>query len=884
MNLKNLYLLTFIILSLTSQIRNSSKNSVTNDVFPKYLGSNMVEEIEKLLLLLPENNLISFNDSLINVTLYNTSNSSFKSEKMGIDFKNCLTILQKVYDLDPSYDNANINSNEEIFKRYYFIIIKIELKKILSNETSNDVYNNDTVIYDNNIKKYPTNHIEYIIFDGRTKKRLNASYCNDLNIQISYPIINEIGLNLSLSKRLYEDFGFDVFDPKDALFNDFCMNFTSDKNTDLSIKQKRKIYYQNVSYCDENCTYIGVNYTTNKAICACEVKSNSMIYNDISNSFKVDSHNTRNETFNAADVSVYVNYKVLTCYKQVFNLKRLKYNFGSYAIIILFSLYTICIIHFYCRRKTNLMYFYQRIQTINKTNTDKNKEHNDNIKTGVEDRNKDNSEEDNNKIKVERYGNIIISDISCPPTKKKVKLKNEEQKGDEINHIRYRMNTDVALMENENNTNSNQESNRKKIKITSLISTINTSPFEEGEGIEMSITKSNNIKLKRTYSSSNLNYTLYNFDKLNKESTIFSNLNYSMELPIPNYNTISYTNPSLKSKKKQKRPVIRKKTRKKFKKFKIYNNFLNLFDINNDNNNKEDQDSYKENIIKNSSKSNNVDNNNIGTSTINREETPILRKEFGGTKKKQKTNTGKSVNFIKNIKNTYNQNNKNLFIDFNQMKFEIAILIDNRNFCKKYLDELRDKYIIFISIFKDETMFKQLIFSTYILNLSIDLFFNALFNSDDYIEKRYDLEPIYEIFINYPKEILSSFSSQFLVKLLEIIIDYKALELFIKRISIQNKKYFKSINYLMKKYEKKIFIYVCISYVLFIFIWYYCTAFCTTYQNTQGSLAYDSLESFVLNLVIPVPMSFLTVFLRHIAIKKLSKILFFISNLVKVLS
>ena len=85
-----------------------------NREIPSYLSSNIIEDIKNLLFILPEDITISFNNSLINVTLYNTSDKSFSYEKMNINFENCLTILQKVYDLDPFFDYTNSNSNENI--------------------------------------------------------------------------------------------------------------------------------------------------------------------------------------------------------------------------------------------------------------------------------------------------------------------------------------------------------------------------------------------------------------------------------------------------------------------------------------------------------------------------------------------------------------------------------------------------------------------------------------------------------------------------------------------------------------------------------------------------------------------------------------------------
>ena len=48
-----------------------------------------------------------------------------------------------------------------------------------------------------------------------------------------------------------------------------------------------------------------------------------------------------------------------------------------------------------------------------------------------------------------------------------------------------------------------------------------------------------------------------------------------------------------------------------------------------------------------------------------------------------------------------NKNRKRFFDDFDEMKFEIAILIDNRNFCEKFICELKVKmYNYFVIIQK----------------------------------------------------------------------------------------------------------------------------------------------------------------------------------------
>ena len=352
---------------------------------PKYLSSNIIEDIRDLLSILPEDKIIPFNNSLINITLYNTSDISFSYDKMNINFENCLTILQKVYDLDPFFEYTHNDDNE--IKRIFFIIVKIELDRKLikyrnitfmnnsnitndfhmdfQNNINNNIINNSI---NNNITKRPTNHIEYLIFDGKNGLLLNTSYCNDLNVKISHPIVDKNGIDLNISKKLYEEYKIDVYRTNDSFFNDFCMNYTSDKNTDLTIGQRRSYFYQNVSFCDSNCTYIQVNYTSNTAICACVVKDTIM--NDALLSGGED-YKYHEFTYN--EVESIINYKIILCYKEVFNLVRLKINVGSYVSIIIIFFYTVCVIHFRFNRKRNVMSFFQKIKLkIEKNKNNKN--------------------------------------------------------------------------------------------------------------------------------------------------------------------------------------------------------------------------------------------------------------------------------------------------------------------------------------------------------------------------------------------------------------------------------------------------------------------------------------------------------------------------------
>ena len=965
-----LIVLIFISFFLISQHR------ILNSI-PEYLSSNIIEDIRNLLFLLPEDKIITFNNSLINITLYNTSDIYFSYDKMNINFENCLTILQKVYDLDPFFDYSN-NNNNEIYKRCFFIIIKIELDRSLirnngslinnnnyslennnysisdniSNNTSfnnnsNNLYsynsdincnnnnNTNTNYNNNNITKHPTNHIEYLIFNGKNGNLLNTSYCNDLNVKISHPIVKQNGIDLNTSKKLYEEYKIDVYRTNDSFFNNFCMNYTSDKNTDLTLSQRRNIYYQNVSFCDSNCTYIEINYTSNTAVCACEVK-NGIMNDALLSGADIHDHNN---SFTYKDVVSIINYKIFKCYKEVFNGKRLLINVGNYASIAIIIFYTLCLIHFCKNRKRNVMYFLQRIKIkinekklneekkgINEKEENNEKDNNNNLNQEKKDSNDDyNSyilDEDKSvkfsKNKSININGIIITDISNPPLKKKkIKITSNNNYNDDnakrLHNIEYimksnenitretntlvhnygdiKIDTGDELLNKKNEEknwndiitlkrkNSKKNNHKKHIQLTSGMSSSILSSTKNNT------IKSNDRKLDNS-SNKTITQTNNNLDNYNNLVNLFPSFNYSVEIPISNIlpsflkpktnlinsinsrnNYINNLKDSSTSQNSQNNFIIKRCKTKCNNAF--YNNFINKYDIisekENDNNN-ENCECINNNCIDIS----NI-NNNKNNFTLRRTK-EIVRKKRAKERK----------NLKDSIKN-YNRNN-NLFVEFDDMKFEIAILIDNRNFCEKFICEVKENCIIIILFFRNDIMFKQIKLSLFILSCTLDYFFNAFFYSDIYLQQRYEEDELITLLIDYPKEIFSSLASQFIVKLIELLMEDKALSLFLKRIASQDKNYLKGVNYLLKKYEKRFYIYISIGYFILGITWYYSCAFCTVYQNSQMKLLYDTLESCAINIIIPFPISFLSVSFRHLAIKKLNKFLFFISNIFRIFS
>ena len=165
-----------------------------------------------------------------------------------------------------------------------------------------------------------------------------------------------------------------------------------------------------------------------------------------------------------------------------------------------------------------------------------------------------------------------------------------------------------------------------------------------------------------------------------------------------------------------------------------------------------------------------------------------------------------------------------------------------------------------------------------------DLALNALFYFDDKISKKYRLAQSLFIF---------AFSNNITVILLSTFIGFILFALFTKLSNSVNsirevfrkeeeklrgdKKYKinnirkreiqNEINNILNKYKIKIIILIVIEVLIMVFFWYYITAFCQVYSNTQTSWLWDSLLSMLSRLVIDLLLCLIFAKLYRIAIE-----------------
>ena len=72
---------------------------------------------------------------------------------------------------------------------------------------------------------------------------------------------------ISLSEQ-----GIDIFNPRDTFFNDICHPYDDPNGKDIILNDRRTDIYQNATFCQYGCSYLGMNYNLMVSNCKCNSK------------------------------------------------------------------------------------------------------------------------------------------------------------------------------------------------------------------------------------------------------------------------------------------------------------------------------------------------------------------------------------------------------------------------------------------------------------------------------------------------------------------------------------------------------------------------------------------------------------------------------------
>ena len=170
--------------------------------------------------------------------------------------------------------------------------------------------------------------IGYEIYHPINNSQLDLKYCEDILVKINIPVsINE--------NYLYK------YDPNSEYYNDECYTYTTENGTDIILNDRQNEFINNnLSLCEENCSYNGYFTDTKKALCECHTKLKINSISEVISEINILSNDFNNKESNN------INLATIKCINQLFSKDGLLTNILSYILIIITIFFCISIFIF----------------------------------------------------------------------------------------------------------------------------------------------------------------------------------------------------------------------------------------------------------------------------------------------------------------------------------------------------------------------------------------------------------------------------------------------------------------------------------------------------------------------------------------------------------
>ena len=215
--------------------------------------------------------------------------------------------------------------------------------------SANSISGNDTLLIfkvDVQNEGFLIPSVEYEVYNMKTKEKLNLTVCYNTTIDLILPVSH-------VEKDLFKH------NTSCDYYNDICFTYTSDKNTDITLKDRKSEFIEkNLTLCHSFCEYKGYAEEIQMSKCECRPKNNISKISEIS-------INSNDFLKKFVDIKNIMNLKVMKCYKLLFTKQGLIKNIGSYIILSIFLIAIISIFIFLFKGYKDLCFIIDRIFKIN---------------------------------------------------------------------------------------------------------------------------------------------------------------------------------------------------------------------------------------------------------------------------------------------------------------------------------------------------------------------------------------------------------------------------------------------------------------------------------------------------------------------------------------
>ena len=729
------------------------------------------------------------------------------------------------------------------------------------------------------------NVFNYEIYLQNGTQLKDFSACDGVKITISSNINNLDLVNFYKAMEFYNE-GYDIYNRSNIFYVDPCAPAQDDGN-DITLEDRAKYYFPNVSICNEGCIYKVVNFSTQRFLCDCNANLSEK-------EFKQDDYNTPEEEIDDSSYLDYflslINYKIFLCINLFFEFESFYYNAGFYISFCTMLICIILLILFWIKGiKFIKVIIYKNIPTkeklkellrrkkryttnrSKKMNKSKNKQKSKNKNNDKNKNNNENNNMSNNCLKISprkeikfptiagtrvlknnnpppRYSNILKLDgyIKYKKGQNKQEKENNDKKFDNISN-----NNNIEICNNSNNNNKNTEKEenieielkKEKIKI-----------YKKNKRNQDKYNSTNSTLHLNNENSSKDNLKCFNNKIIKEKSEEDNREELITQKGEENIDKKEKVKKEKKDKKNKKNKKESKKKTKKINSNKINNN--NIFEYINRVDKK-----YNSDIIKNKKnikfeKKNGFQNETEKNSNI-----------FIDNKEEMIEDLELKIDF--NYDHLIDRSDDHIEKrELNNIPYRQALRIDKRSFFQILLSVLTNQ-VEFLSLFLYRHPYSHftLTVSVYLFELLLDLTMNCFLYTDDVVSEKYHNDGNLSMFTTLSLSFISNIISSIAVFIIAKLTNYpEIIEAIIFNIK-DKRKYIENIVRLFKYIKLRLGFFYFLQITFIVIMTYYLFIFCTVYHKSQASIMVNYIVGACTSLAISVGLTLIISILRTISIK-----------------
>ena len=208
--------------------------------------------------------------------------------------------------------------------------------------------------------------------------------------------------------------------------------------------------------------------------------------------------------------------------------------------------------------------------------------------------------------------------------------------------------------------------------------------------------------------------------------------------------------------------------------------------------------------------------------------------------------------------------------ELNNLDYYEACEFDKRSFCRTYRSVLMREHLVLMTFFarNDHNLFYIKI-EKFLILFCVDMTMNGLFFVHETMHKKYTENEDFTFVQKIPQLLFTLIVSH----ILEVILCFLSMTdtsfYEIKSLSKYERKNGEKIIEILSRIQRKLNAFFILTFILFLFFWYFISAFCAVYQNTQKIFLRDSMISFAIAFIDPFIIYCATTLLRYISLSKL---------------